>query len=323
MTKDIFITGSSGVLGFEALQHLNDMGLWTAHGVARRPLPARKADLKNIEVETVFDANWLPNDAKDPTIVHFAGLANPRVQFNGYVDMSIREITPHIEMVEDMLARGWRGHLVYISSGGAIYGDVDCLPIPESQAPRPKGYYALQKISVENALVFLANQYDFQLTILRVSNPYGSQVPKKGQGVIPILLDAAMNANPFTVIGTGEEMRDYLHISDFRNAIGKACATPPKGRINTINIGSGVGTSLNALLGLAMRLTGKQIDAKCAETTFDVKSNILDIRRAKALLDWEPKIGIEEGIAMMVADYRALNTESNVRSINSFRRFGS
>lgn len=302
MTNDVFVTGSSGVLGFEALQHLSAMGRWSVHGVARRALPVAAPALRHSQVGSVFDAEWLPEESKASTIVHLAGLSNPRARFDGYVDLSIREITPHIEMMETVLARGWRGHLVYVSSGGSIYGDVEQLPIPESQAPRPKGYYALQKISVENALVFLANQYDFKLTILRVSNPYGSKVPKKGQGVIPILLQAAMTGAPFTVIGTGEEMRDYLHISDFCSALAEVCGRPPEGHINTLNIGSGVGTSLNTLVSLITRLTGKEINASSSETPYDVKSNVLDISRARTLLDWTPGVSLAEGIGMMIED---------------------
>ncbi|MFN3210776.1 MAG: NAD-dependent epimerase/dehydratase family protein [Roseovarius sp.] len=302
MTKDIFVTGSSGVLGFEALRCLTDLGRWAVHGVARRPLPVADASLRHSVVPSVFDAQWLDDDSVSSTIVHFAGLSDPRARFDGYVDLSIREITPHIEMMEAILARGWRGHLVYISSGGAIYGDVEELPISETHAPRPKGYYALQKISVENALVFLANQYDFRLTILRVSNPYGSKVPKKGQGVIPILLEAATTGKPFTVIGTGEEMRDYLHISDFCAALAEVCGNPPPGSINTLNIGSGVGTSLNALLALIKGMTGREINASSSETRYDVKSNVLDISRARRLLSWSPQVSLNDGIGMMVED---------------------
>ena len=306
MANDIFITGSSGVLGFEALDHLHRQNMWSVRGVARRPLPVSRPDLPCLITDNVLSSDWMPGDATDATIVHCAGLANPRAAFSSYADLAMREIAPHVEMVESLIEKGWRGHMVYISSGGSIYGDVDILPIPETQVPRPKGYYSLQKISVENALVFLANQHDFRLTILRVSNPYGSHVPKKGQGVIPILLDAAMNGTPFTVIGSGQEMRDYLHISDFCRAIEQACTHPLRDKINTINIGSGIGTSLESLIRLITTLTGREINATRSQTPFDVKSNVLDVSLAREILDWQPQVRIHEGIQLMVDDYLAL-----------------
>lgn len=309
MKTDTFITGSSGVLGFETLQHLHGLQGGVVSGVSRRPLPISQPRLPNRIVDSVFDSSWVAPVDKNANIVHFAGLANPRAPFSGFQDLSRREIEPHIKLVETLLARGWCGHFVYVSSGGAVYGDVDSFPISENQAPRPKGYYALQKVSVENALTFLASQHGFRLTILRVSNPYGSHVPKKGQGVIPILLDAAMNGTRFTVIGSGAELRDYIHITDFTRAVQRVLEVEMPDRINTLNIGSGKGTSLINLIGLVMRQTGRSIETTHSDATFDVKSNVLDIARAQRLLDWTPEVALKDGITVMVEDYLALEAQ--------------
>lgn len=307
MTSEIFITGSSGVLGYDVLRHFHQTVDATVHGVSRRALAGPSSEpkdaLPNLVVDDLFAADWLAEASRDATLVHLAGLANPRVTFENYATLSEQEIWPHIKMMETLLARGWRGHLVYISSGGAIYGDVDQLPIPETQTTRPKGYYALQKISIENALVFLANQYDFRLTILRVSNPYGSTALKQGQGVVPILLKAALKAETFTAIGTGEALRDYIHISDLCRAIEMVCmnlgdtdASP----INIVNVGSGTGTSLNALIEMVTELTGRQLHVARSDPTFDVKSNVLDIALADQLLGWQPQVDIREGLKRML-----------------------
>lgn len=268
--------------------------------MSRSPLPGNNSSLPNKRVSDVFNSEWLEPEDKDSTVIHFAGLSDPRAAFDSYVDLTIRDIVPHVEMIEDMLSRGWRGHLVFISSGGAVYGDIDNLPISEQQPPRPKGYYALQKLTVENALVFLASQFGFRLTILRVSNPYGSLVPKKGQGVIPILIDAALNGTTFTMFGSGQELRDYLHISDFVAALERVCSLDLPEPVNTINIGSGSGTPLIKLIELITALTGRELKVTRDPARFDVKSNVLDVSLAKQLLDWEPHVDIETGIGVML-----------------------
>ncbi len=309
MTADVFVTGTSGVLGVETLMHMHERTSLTTMGVSRRDLPIHRPDLPNTQVDNVFAADWLCAAEKNATVVHYAGLANPRAQFDNIEDLCEREIFPQINMVERMLVRGWRGHLIYVSSGGAVYGDVDTLPISEDHPPSPKSFYALQKLNVENALQFLANQFKFRLTILRVANPYGSHIPKPGQGVIPILLNAATSGSEFTIIGSGEELRDYVYISDLCRAIEKLCRDPLPRAINTINIGSGVGTSLNTLIDIVVSLTGCTLNLKRSSTRFDVKSNVLDVSRAKELLDWTPQVGIREGVASMVADVAALHAD--------------
>ncbi len=302
MNTDVYVTGTSGVLGFETLLSLSRQGI-SACGVSRSGLPDKKHPIRNEQVIDVLNPEWFDPNNAGSTIIHFAGLSNPRVAFDSYVDLTIHEVVPHVEMVENLILRGWHGHLIYISSGGAVYGDIDDLPISEDQAPRPKGFYALQKLTVENALVFLANQYGFRLTILRVSNPYGSLVPKSGQGVIPILLDAALNEKPFTVFGSGEELRDYVHISDLLTAIDKTCHLQAPARINTLNIGSGIGTSLNKLISLVTVLTGKELDLSRIPSRYDVNSNILDISRAASVLEWTPEVSIQDGLKTLVSDY--------------------
>ncbi|MCH2094020.1 MAG: NAD-dependent epimerase/dehydratase family protein [Rhodobacteraceae bacterium] len=313
MTTEVFISGTSGVLGIETLMHLRERTSLTLMGLSRRAPPIFRPDLPNTQVDSVFDATWMTEADQNATIVHYAGLANPRAQFDSIEDLFKREISPQIHMVERLLDRGWRGHLIYVSSGGAVYGDVDTLPISEDHPPSPKSFYALQKLNVENALQFLANQFKFRLTILRVANPYGSHIPKPGQGVIPILLNAATTGTEFTIIGSGEELRDYVYISDLCRAIETLCLEPLPSDINTINIGSGIGTSLNQLIDIVVSLTGSTLNIRRSCTRFDVKSNVLDVSRAKNLLNWTPRIGIREGVASMVADVAALRSGLNAK----------
>ncbi len=296
-----FITGSSGVLGFELLERLSGALDGSVTGVSRRGLPVQTHGLTNIEVPHPMLADWLPEGVPDATVVHCAGLSDPIMSFDDLYDLHQREILPHAQMVERMVQRGWNGHLVYISSGGAIYGDTDVLPIPENLPQRPKSHYALTKANVENILTYLARRYGFRLTILRISNSYGTRIPKKGQGVIPILIGALRRGETFRVLGTGDELRDYVHIDDIAAAVCNTClVTLPEG-VTILNIGSGVGTSVRQLIGKISDIAGRTLEFTTVPSDLDVKSNVLDISRARRLLTWEPTVSIDEGIARFMA----------------------
>lgn len=300
MPDRIFVTGASGMLGFELLRFAKYFGRSEVIGIARRDLPSGQHDLPLILTKLPLIPDWLgPQDA-DATIIHCAGLANPRKPFEDFASLSHSEIIPQVAMVEALVAKGWRGHLIYPSSGGAIYGDAEVLPICEETPVRPKSPYALQKAMIEQGLSYLALRHGFRLTILRISNPYGSSVVKPEQGVLSKMVEAVRTGASFTLIGTGDEMRDYIHISDLCDAVVKVCSTQFERPVNVINIGSGVGTSTRDLMDLVCRLSGKTLTLTVQDSTLDVRSNVLKIGRARNLLQWSPKMHINQGVALFI-----------------------
>lgn len=306
MKRDIVITGSSGMLGFELLRHFSADSRFRATGVSRRGLPVPCEGLAAIAAPDPFAADWLSDDRRNATIVHCAGLSDPRRRFSGFSELATGEILPQVAFVERLLELGWRGHFVFLSSGGTVYGDTDRLPVPEDHPLRPKSFYGIHKTAIETALNFLSMHHDFRLTVLRVSNPYGSIITKKGQGVIPILIDTALSGERFTRIGSGDELRDYLFISDFCGAVEKAVTIGTEPTALTLNVGSGTGTSLNRLIGLVSDALERRIAIETRPASVDVRSSVLDIARARSVLGWAPLVPIEEGIAAVVAQRRAL-----------------
>ncbi len=294
----VYVTGSSGVLGFEILSHLHDAGI-AASGVARKPLPLRNGQLRQISTPEVLRAGWLPGRA-DATIVHCAGLASPRVHFNEFAELSRRDIEPQLRFAELLVAKGWRGHMVYLSSAG-VYGDADRLPIPEHAPLAAKSWYALQKIAVEQGLSLLAQRHGFRLTILRAANVYGAAAAGPTFGVVTILLDALRTGKPFRMLGGGTSLRDYIHASDFCAAIESCCRRPPPGPVTVLNIGSGEGTSLATLTDLLPRIAGGALNIVHQPQEEEVASSVLDISRARAALGWAPVVDLQEGLRRTVA----------------------
>lgn len=269
--------------------------------VSRRPCPVLPIDdVRHQRVYSVFDGSWLGPEDTDATILHCAGLSDPRANFRNFAVLAHEHILPHVEMVEALLARGWRGRLVFFSSGGTVYGDAIKLPICEDHPKAPISMYGLHKLILERAFTQLAEDRGFELVVLRVSNPYGSMVSKPNQGVIPILIKAMMRDAEFQIIGDGYAERDYLEISDLIAAVRKVMTFEMHQSVEIFNIGNGEGTSLLDLIAVLKRLTGHELRAVYSPSKVDVKSNVLDCGRARELLGWEAKVELENGLTKLV-----------------------
>lgn len=187
--------------------------------------------------------------------------------------------------------------LVYLSSGGAIYGNPDTLPVPESHPMAPLSYHAAGKAAAEQFLGAFAHT-GHVLTILRPANAYGPDQPlRPGFGVVRTLLEHLLRQTPMEIWGDGNSVRDYLYIDDLTQACLDALAHPSAG---TYNLGSGLGYSLNALCDLARGITGRNLDVRYRPARgTDVRAVVLDSTRFSERYGWQPAISLEEGMARM------------------------
>lgn len=296
MTQRIYITGCRGFLGSVFLNHFANTPGVRATGVARGGDDASGL----ISPVGVISGDWLEKGDEDATILHCAGISNPRLAFGSLARATRDYITPHIRMVKRLRARGWRGRLIFLSSGGAVYGDAETLPIPEEHPTRPKGFYGLQKLYLEHAFAETADKGEHEFVALRVSNPYGSRKMKAGQGVVPILLNALREDTPFRIFGEGTAQRDYIHLRDLCRAVEAVMAAPLDRQSLTLNIGSGRGVSLDALIAMAEAATGKTLVREHVPSNLDVQSNVLDCRLAERLLGWRAETPFEDGLRELV-----------------------
>jgi UDP-glucose 4-epimerase len=293
----IYVTGASGVIGSEFVRHLDRLGKSPVTAVSRRPCPTLAADHPgHRQVATIFDGTWLEPGDKDAVIVHCAGASDPRESFRNFAVMAREHILTQIEMIEALLGRGWRGRMVYISSGGTVYGNPLKLPIAETHPQAPISSYGLQKLIMERALAQLAEDRGFELVILRVSNPYGSMVIKPNQGVIPILIRAYLRDEEFFVMGDGSSDRDYIETRDLNRAFDRVIEYEMKAPVEIFNTGSGEKTSLNELIRLVGELTGKRLRTRHTASKSNVQSNVLDCTKAREVLGWEATVPLRQGI---------------------------
>lgn len=188
-------------------------------------------------------------------------------------------------------------HIVYASSGGTIYGECDTQPTPESIIPDPRSFYGLLKWTSERHLQLFAAQSDLTYTIARLSNPYGpGQALKYGQGLIPEVVARILANDTINVIGRGEAIRDYIHISDVTAAL---CDCGANERLvnKTVNIATGFGHSvIEVIREIEAVLNRKAILDFKPQRPGDLASNVLDVSLMKALTGWSPQYNLATGL---------------------------
>jgi len=187
--------------------------------------------------------------------------------------------------------------VVFISSGGVIYGIPRQVPIREDHPTDPVCSYGITKLAVEKYLALFDYLHGVRYTIFRSANPYGErQNPEGKQGAVAVFLAKAARGEDIEIWGDGEVVRDFFYISDLVDACLSAIDRP--GSDGIMNIGSGEGVSLNNLLSAIKEVTGSDIRIKYTPARkLDVPVNVLDISRAKSELGWAPKVDMRDGIA--------------------------
>ena len=148
--------------------------------------------------------------------------------------------------------------LLYVSSGGTLYGNPSVIPVPEDQPLWPVSYHGVGKVAVEAFLRVYGGNHGGRVCVLRPSNVYGpGQILREGFGVIRTMLEHAYHGEPMTFWGDGEAIRDFLYVDDFVEA---CCRTiDSRAPLGVYNVGAGVGHSLNSLRAIMERVTGREL----------------------------------------------------------------
>lgn len=273
---------------------------WAVEQVTRAPRPplagvARRAiDYRSPEITSLL--------AGKDVLIFATGEMIPATLPADLAQAYVEQVAPVIELAE-RAHRAGVSRLVFVSSGGTVYGARAPVPTGEEAPTRPANVYGFLKLQTEHALRFVATRGGLSVVNLRVANPFGpEQRTDRPLGFVTAVLDRTLGGEEVAIWGDGETTRDFVHIDDVARAI-EAAATA-QGH-DVINIGSGVETSLNAVCALVEELTGRPV----RRTYFpgravDVPRSLLSIARARAQLGWEPRIGLRAGIADMIAARR-------------------
>lgn len=185
--------------------------------------------------------------------------------------------------------------LVYLSSGGTVYGKPSQLPVPETHALNPICSYGVVKVAIENYIGMYHELYGIQPIIIRASNPYGYRQSHSGvQGALSTFLYNNLHNKNITIWGDGETRRGYVYIEDLVDFCKLAIESS---EIGTFNVDADKNHSLNELIQMIENVTGIKSNVIYKEgRAFDIKEMHLDIAKARSTFDWTPQYSVPEGI---------------------------
>lgn len=196
----------------------------------------------------------------------------------------------------DSCVRNKVSKVIFISSGGTVYGVAEKIPIMEEALLNPISAYGMQKISIEKLLYLYHYMYGLDYRIIRLANPYGPyQKPNGIQGVIATFLYQTLSEIPLKVYGDGTVIRDYIYIDDAIKGIIQIANYSGEEKI--FNLGTEIGFSINEVIHTIGKVTGKKMNVQyLSGRKIDVPINILDMRRYKSLIGEIKYKTVEDGI---------------------------
>jgi UDP-glucose 4-epimerase len=301
----VLVTGGAGFIGSNLADRLVEEGhqvvvLDDLSSGKRDQVPA-SANLYRMEL----DNRWLDRVVereKPDAVCHLAAQISVRRSVEDPLFDARVNILGSIGLIEACRAHGVR-RFVFTSTGGAIYGDVDQVPTPETCRAAPISPYGTSKLCVEQYLYCFREIHSFSSAALRLSNVYGPRQDPHGEaGVVAIFSRALLEGRTPTINGDGEQTRDYVYVGDVVDAFMRALGSEVQGNFN---VGTGTETSVNELYREVARAVGSGAAAEHGPPRpGEQRRSSVDNTRIRTELGWEPKVQLTEGIGLTVDYFR-------------------
>jgi UDP-glucose 4-epimerase len=306
---NIAITGATGLIGKALLNKLSCEPNYNITALARTLVAQQELyGLPNVrwikgDLRSESDCKVLLKD-KD-VIVHLAHTNSPLTSEKDVVSDASLNLIPTLTLLKAVKNRRPRLHFIFASSGGAIYGgSKNKMLFKESDICLPDTSYGIQKLTAELYLRVYAQRHLLSAVILRIANAYGQILnPERLQGLIGASAYNLLKGYPIRLIGNPDNVRDYIHLDDIVNAI--KMSIHYRKDFSVLNIGSGIGYSVKEVIDHFEKVLGhpvRRIQDKSLSGNYLTNWCVLDIKRAKKELNWEPKIDLKSGIYMLLKE---------------------
>ena len=202
--------------------------------------------------------------------------------------------------------------IIYASTGGAIYGEIQYLPADENHPVDPISQYGVSKHTVEHYLYLYSALYGLEYVILRYANVYGPRQNPFGEaGVVAIFATQMLTGKQPTIFGPGDKTRDYVHVSDVIEANIRAL---DRGKNTILNIGTGIETTDQEIFDTLADVLGyKGPPLYASVRKGEVYRICLECSKAREELGWSPRLSLKEGMAKTAEYYRTLASKSPAR----------
>jgi UDP-glucose 4-epimerase len=305
--KLVVVMGGFGFIGSEVCRVLVSQG-YTVRIFQKKSSSSVRIDPISNALEVFRGDQCSPSDViaalKDAhTVIHLIHTTVPGSSMS----------SPGFDLQSNVVAlTGWMSRLrettvkrvIYVSSGGTVYGVAKTLPIPEHHELNPICAYGITKLACEKFVAMYAKLSGVDYRIVRPANAYGEQQPTdRGQGVMAVIAARIAKAKPLEIWGSGRSLRDYIHVYDVATAI--VAAVEYNGDARIFNVSTGIGKSVIDLVEqFKKRVPLLPPINHLPDRGFDVPDNILDNTVVRRELGWKPTITVEEGIDRMLHGIR-------------------
>jgi UDP-glucose 4-epimerase len=304
MSKKILVTGGAGFIGGHVADAYVRAGdtVWIVD------------DLSTGKLANVPDgAHFVQMDIRDPAlgdifrtaggfdvISHHAAQIDVRVSVTDPRRDAAINVDGFLNVAECALHYGC-GRLVFVSSGGVVYGEPELRPTPETMPKRPLSPYGVSKLTAELYLHYYANVRGLDYAAVRYSNVYGPRQDPHGEaGVVAIFSTRIGAGTPLTIFGDGNQTRDYVFVGDVvaANLLVATTPLPPPDTLDAraFNVGTGEETSVNELARTLMEAAGTQVPVQhTAARPGELQHSCLDASRLRGL-GWAPAVTLHQGL---------------------------
>jgi UDP-glucose 4-epimerase len=289
------VLGSGGFIGTNLCRGLIQAGA-TVTGYGRRsPFGAASPGMTWIDRDFADQAALDGAVAEADFVFHLLGGGLPESSNRDPAMVIVDGLLPSLRLLD--ACRGARiAKLIFVSSGGTVYGPSASLPIAETFATNPNSAYGISKLTVEKYIQLYHHLHGLDYAILRVANPFGPfQNPLRGQGLVSSLLYRAATGQPLEIWGDGSIVRDYVYIDDVVGALIGAAGHSGEARL--FNVGSGAGRSVRQVVEDVIALTGAGIVRYRPGRAADVPANVLDCGRIAREIGWTATTAWETGLS--------------------------
>ena len=298
MPLRILVTGGAGFIG----SHIVDAYVAAGHEVLVVD------NLSTGKAENVHqDARLLEMDITDPALVDLLDAERPDVvnhhAANPSVSLSVREpifdaeqnIVGTLNLLE-AARRSGVSRFIYISSGGAMYGNPQYLPMDEEHPSNPVSPYALSKHTGERYVVLYGREHGLSWASLRYANVYGPRQDPLGEaGVVAIFCQNLLDGVAPEIHWDGEQTRDFVYVEDCARANLMALE---QGDGQAFNVGTGVGTSIDHFFEALLDVAGLDVEPRRGpRRPGDARYSYLDARKIEQHLGWQASVGLRQGLA--------------------------
>lgn len=301
----VLVTGGAGFIG----SHIVDRLVLEGHEVVvvdnlstgkrknlNRAARFYKTDIQGWRLERIF-RNERPN-----VVMHLAAQMDVRKSVEDPMFDAQVNVLGTLNVLQQAVKHGVR-KVVFSSSGGAIYGEQEVYPAPETHVTLPLSPYGLSKLCGEQYLSYYQRASGLQMVNLRYANVYGPRQDPHGEaGVVAIFIQKLLNNEQAIINGNGRQTRDFVYVEDVVEANLAVMGQETQG---TYNVGTGQETSVNDLFRILLEHTGSM----CKEVHGPAKKgeqarSVIDSGKLRRELSWEPKTNLRDGLKRTVEFFR-------------------